>query len=281
MKRFLLLWVGVLACCYSIAKQPPKVLLYEYDEDESQQVRLKFEVGYVYSASSILRFNQFRTTYNRHFSNYLSDTLGDLTFGSSPYLGIGFGSRFFTMQINYNRFSTGTSSTFVSGEGREYQLALNSYNLEWGFVVPLNFPLTFGFTISGSTDRGILRSGYRYQDGSISYAADKQLNGLYHIKATGFNAGAKLVWQTNWGDFFGKYEYYGMNLSGVELPIKDNQDDQGSSLYDNHILTRYHTDDIQWSDDSKSYFVGLYATMPNVLRGHKYTIGITYYLKKK
>lgn len=182
-----------------------------------------------------------------------------------PRLGLFVGYPGFGMTLYGSWASVDAQAQHAADSRREFNYSSRSIGIEFEFLLPLRqLPLRPGFLVGGYTGSAELRSGFRYNEQTLSYGPDQMLNGIFdvaHFGATfgiGFNKDVHkyvaVFFNTTYAFAFASG---GGQNDGARLGVRDAQHENGfGATYTNYTPTVYLPTNPDTFYDESVYFLG-------------------------
>lgn len=173
-------------------------IVFSVSAGAQQQTKYPIHAGFrllgggTYSLVKLQSYENFLPTYNAANASRLKTPLGNLRPGAGWCIGaeayIGF--VYFNFMQNYS--SANATATYKNGDSREFKLIYRPLDMNLDLMIPgkkIDFGMAFGMEIQ----KARLYSGYRYNNGYLSYAEDQALNGIYRFRSnTRLNIGLRM-----------------------------------------------------------------------------------------
>jgi len=238
--------------------------------------------GGTYSLVKLESYENFLPTYNAANAGRLKSPLGNLRPGAGWCMGVeGYiGFVYFNYMQNY---STATAvAKLKNGDSREFKLIYRPLNMNIDLMIP-GKKVDFGMALAMEIQKGRIYSGYRYNNGMLSYAEDQALNGIYRFRGnTRLNLGLRMDFKiTKWMHLSVRAERIGFwskmlessTLSYNLLPHQDEMMANASSgpINIDGTLHYYLPEDVQNANNDDVYFVGNGGyTFANTYKGWRF-----------
>lgn len=132
-------------------------------------------------------FDNFLNSYNSHYSELgmLNQKLITPLSKTSFVWGVEANLATFQTSFRFANFDSRTINVLKNNEAHIFDLDMQQFKWTLGLLVPIGDYVGIGYGVGLSMYRGNLLSGYRYADGTVSYAEDKATNGIFTAHNTG------------------------------------------------------------------------------------------------
>ncbi len=132
--------------------------------------------------------------YNNTYKNSLIKPLGDdFYFKNSFTHGFEFIIMALNAGIHFSKLQGSTYSILQNGNERHIDIDFKTFQFNSDIVAPIEKIFGIGAVLGFIQHRGEFYSGYKYKfNGYISYAEDKELNGIYSIESSALVLGGRI-----------------------------------------------------------------------------------------
>lgn len=158
------------------------------NENDETIVGFFIEAGMSSSHYKLKTFETFRNNYNLVNAARLNGELGSLSpgmgtlIGFGGFIGVPDGGMFEVNIVKMLAQEQTVMATMKNGDRREFKLKYAPIESNFDILFAIKRYLLLGPTIGLQIQHATLYSGYRYQNGPLSYGEDQSLNGIFAFR---------------------------------------------------------------------------------------------------